>query len=56
MTDYFDYYPKNIPTCEETHGENELQIISELNKIVNGSVEGNYCFIHNTVIDEKSVQ
>src|SRR5210317_1291262 len=50
MTDYFDYYPKNIPTCEETHGENELQIISELNKIVNGSVEGNYCFIH-----EKSI-
>jgi len=55
MTDYFDYYPKNIPTCEETHGENELQIISELNKIVNGSVEGNYCFIHNTFINEKSI-
>jgi predicted O-methyltransferase YrrM len=52
---YFDYYPKNIPTCEENLGENELKIISELNDIVNGPVEGNYCFIHNTQINKDSV-
>ena len=52
---YFDYYPKDISTCVETHGEKELKIISELNEIVDGPVEGNYCFIHQTVINKDSV-
>jgi predicted O-methyltransferase YrrM len=55
QVNYFDHYPKNIPTCKEAHGEQELETIAELNKIVSGPVEGNYCFIHNTEINEKSV-
>lgn len=54
-TNYFDFYPKHIPTCEESWGENELKIISELNEIVNGPVEGNYCFIHETKINKDSI-
>jgi len=50
QVNYFDYYPKNIPQCEESWGNEELKIISELNNIVNGGVEGNYCFIHQTQI------
>jgi hypothetical protein len=36
QVNYFDYYPKNIPQCEESWGNEELKIISELNNIVNG--------------------
>ena len=52
---YFDHYPKHISVCSESLGDKELKLISKLNKLVNGPVEGNYCFIHQTVIDEKSV-
>jgi len=55
QVNYFDYYPKDIPQCEETLALKELKLISKLNKIVNGPVEGNYCFIHKTVINEKSI-
>lgn len=54
QVNYFDYYPKNVPMCQETHGKQELETIAELNKIVNGPLEGNYCFLHNTVVNEKS--
>jgi predicted O-methyltransferase YrrM len=55
QVNYFDYYPKNIPQCEESWGNEELKIISELNNIVNGGVEGNYCFIHQTQINKDSI-
>jgi hypothetical protein len=44
QVNYFDYYPKNIPQCEESWGNEELKIISELNNIVNGGVEGKLLF------------
>ena len=55
QVNYFDYYPKDIPMCKESWGNEELKIISELNNIVNGEVEGNYCFIHKTIIDKNSI-
>jgi predicted O-methyltransferase YrrM len=58
MTDhvnYDDYRPKEVPTCDESWAENELSIIADLNQIVNGPVEGNYCFKHETVLNKDSV-
>ena len=52
--DYLDYYPKNIPQCEETWAPKELKLISKLNKFVKGKVEGNYCYKHGTVLEEKT--
>lgn len=55
FVNYNDFYPKNIPMCEETLHPKELKLVSKLNKIVNGPVEGNYCFKHQTILNEKSI-
>jgi len=52
--DYNQFYPKNIPECEETWAPKELKLISKLNKFVKGKVEGNYCYKHGTVLEEKT--
>lgn len=45
-----NFYPKNIQRIKETGTQEEKDLIKEINVLVRGVCEGNYCYKHNSVL------